>query len=447
MRKLFILCISLVVLFSCGNKHKKQLQTVSETTRPTWVENAVIYEVNVRQFTSEGTFEAFATHLPRLKELGVNVLWFMPIQSIGEEERKGTLGSYYSIKNYTEINPEFGTLGQFEQIVDKAHTLGMKVILDWVGNHTSRDAEWIHTHPEWYVTDSLGNILAPYDWTDVAKLNYANNDMRGAMIQKMLFWIREANIDGFRCDVAGEVPVDFWETAVDSIRAAKKDIFMLAEAENPILNEKAFDAFYAWDFHHKMNMVAQGKADVDSLRVSLKQMRERFPENAIPMFFTSNHDENSWNGTEFERMGDAAKTFAALTYFLPGIPLIYNGQEVGFNRRLAFFEKDEIDWNDTRNFTDFYHTLNTLKVNSQALSFSQKENSRIEELGNSASRKIWSFKRESANDSFVCIFNLSNETVQVTFDEQISGTTLENEIIKPTKELLLQPWEYKILKR
>ncbi|NLZ95743.1 MAG: alpha-amylase, partial [Bacteroidales bacterium] len=310
----------------------------------------------VRQYTTEGTFSAFEQHIPRLQELGVDILWFMPIQTIGEVERKGSLGSYYSIQNYTEVNSEFGTLADFKSVVEKAHASGMKVILDWVANHTSRDAVWLENE-DWYVTDSLGNVEAPYDWSDVAKLNYNNDDMSETMLENMLWWVREADIDGFRCDVANEVPTVFWERATDSLKALKPNIFMLAEAEEPELNSKAFDAYYAWDFHHKMNMVAQGDGNVDSLRASLNKMNTRFDDRAIPMYFTSNHDENSWSGTEFERMGDAVTAFTALSYVLPGMPLIYNGQEVGFDRRLEFFEKDNIDWSavvSKDEFTDLY---------------------------------------------------------------------------------------------
>ena len=315
MKKSFVLYLLIpLLLFSCKQGNKPAVVTDQKTSvHPEWVYNATIYEVNTRQYTPEGTFNAFAQHLPRLKQLGVDILWFMPIQTIGEKGRKGTLGSYYSIRNYTEVNKEFGTLDDFKNVVKQAHEQGMKVILDWVANHTSRDNVWMDQHPDWYVRDSLGNIPVLYDWTDIAELNYDKADMRAEMIKSMMFWIREADIDGFRCDVAGEVPTDFWLAAKDSLKTLKSDIFMLAEAEKPELNESAFDAYYAWNFHHKMNMVAQGKANVDSLRAALQKMKTDFSPNAIPMIFTSNHDENSWNGTEFERMGDAAKTFAALT--------------------------------------------------------------------------------------------------------------------------------------
>ena len=448
MKKLFLLLFVTTILFSCGNNNKKQTETQTAVgIQPEWVYDATIYEVNTRQFTPEGTFNAFATHLPRLKELGVDILWFMPIQTIGEKDRKGTLGSYYSINNYKEVNSEFGSLDDFRNVVKKAHDLGLKVILDWVPNHTSRDHAWTTEHPDWYRLDSLGNPIVMYDWTDIAPLYYEKPDMRSAMLDAMMFWIREADIDGFRCDVAYEVPTDFWKTAKDSLVAVKSDIFMLAEAEKPELNESAFDAFYAWDFHHKMNMLAQGKENVDSLRLSLKRLNDNFSSNAIPMFFTSNHDENSWNGTEFERMGDAVKTFAVLTYMLPGMPLTYSGQEVGLNRRLAFFEKDSIDWMDKGGFTDLYKSLNTLKKKNKGL-LSQERDGKMTEIANDKPESVFSFKRVNEGDEIVCVFNLSKDAVKVVFNEEIPSagfTVFPNaETATSVKELDLKPWEYKV---
>ena len=449
MRKISILLFATFLLFACKSNDTTETVAIVSGQHTDWVYDATIYEVNVRQYTTEGTFSAFEEHIPRLQELGVDILWFMPIQAIGEVERKGTLGSYYSIYNYTEVNSEFGTLQDFKSVVNKAHASGMKVILDWVANHTSRDAVWLENE-DWYVTDSDGNVVAPYDWSDVAKLNYDNKDMRDAMLQSMLWWVREAGIDGFRCDVANEVPTDFWLRATDSLKAIKPDIFMLAEAEEPELNVKAFDAYYAWDFHHKMNMVAKGEGNVDSLRISLNKMNSRFDDRAIPMYFTSNHDENSWNGTEFERMGDAVSIFAALTYVLPGMPLIYNGQEVGFNRRLEFFEKDNIDWSDSGSkfqFTDLYVQLNAFKKSNSAL-FTQEKGGEMVEVENNISDKVWSFKRLKGENEVHCVFNFTDEDVVVSFEKTIAGegfkdfhNATSSDAIESVK---LKAWEYKL---
>ncbi|WP_026327142.1 alpha-amylase family glycosyl hydrolase [Proteiniphilum acetatigenes] len=448
MKKIFLLFLLSVLLVACGNRDRSHENgNVVKSAHPEWVYNAVIYEVNIRQYTPEGTLHAFSEHLPRLKKLGVDILWFMPVQSIGKEDRKGSLGSYYSIKDYTEVNSEFGTLADFKAVVKQAQDQGMKVILDWVANHTSRDAIWVKAHPEWYVRDSLGNLNIMYDWTDIAQLDYSVPEMREAMIDAMKFWIRETGIDGFRCDVAGEIPTDFWEVAKDSLVMLNPDIFLLAEAEKPELNESVFDAYYAWDFHHKMNSIAQGKEPVDSLRASLQRMNERFSSHAIPMYFTSNHDENSWSGTEFERMGEAAKPFAALTYMLPGIPLIYSGQEVGLNRRLEFFEKDIIEWEDEGSFSDFYRKLNRFKKKNKALS-AQERDGEMTEIPNDCTEKVWSFKRVNNGNEVVCVFNFSNEIVNVQFNGNVPGEGFssfpDTSQVLPVEEMELKPWEYRI---
>ena len=448
MTKILLLFLGPALLAACHNQERsREAGSHAGSGHPEWVYNAVIYEVNTRQYTPEGTFNAFAEHLPRLQELGVNILWFMPVQAIGEKDRKGTLGSYYSIKDYTAINGEFGTMADFKAVVEQAQGLGMKVILDWVANHTSRDASWVEAHPDWYLRDSLGNLSVMYDWTDIAPLDYGIPQMREAMAEAMMFWVREAGIDGFRCDVAGEVPTDFWETVKDSLAAFDTRLFLLAEAEKPELNESVFDAYYAWDFHHKMNSIAQGKEPVDSLRASLQRMNERFSSHAIPMYFTSNHDENSWSGTEFERMGEAAKPFAALTYMLPGIPLIYSGQEVGLNRRLEFFEKDIIEWEDEGSFSDFYRKLNRFKKKNKALS-AQERDGEMTEIPNDCTEKVWSFKRVNNGNEVVCVFNFSNETVNVQFNGNVPGEGFssfpDTSQVLPVEEMELKPWEYRI---
>lgn len=448
MKKFLLYSLLITLLIACGNKTKQaEPFATAEPERPEWVYDAVLYEVNTRQFTPEGTFQAFAEELPRLGEMGVDILWFMPIQPIGEKDRKGTLGSYYSISDYTAVNSEFGTLDDFRAVVDQAHNLGMKVILDWVANHTSRDAVWVEAHPDWYVRDSLGELNVMYDWTDIAQLDYSKPEMREAMIESMRFWVRETGIDGFRCDVAGELPTDFWIAAKDSLVALKPDIFMLAEAEKPELNESLFDAYYAWDFHHRMNAVAQGMEDVDSLRASFNRMTDRFAPDAIPMFFTSNHDENSWSGTEFERMGEAVRSFAVLTYLLPGMPLIYSGQEAGFDHRLAFFEKDEIDWSDPQDFTSFYTELNRFKKEQKALQAPGRSGV-MSEIGNDRLQSVWSFRRTNENSEVVALLNLSDETVSVTFEEPLPGEGYQlfpnGEEAAAVATIELQPWEYRI---
>jgi glycosidase len=432
---------------ACGNGGRSKVPQ-TEKVHPEWASNAVMYELNTRQFTPEGTLAAAARELPRLRELGVDVVWLMPVHPIGVAQRKGTLGSYYAISDYKAINPEFGTMDDFKVFVEQAHAQGMKVIMDWVANHTSPDALWAGNR-DWYRLDSLGNFLVMFDWTDIAPLDYANRDMREAMIDAMMFWVSETGIDGYRCDVAHEVPVDFWEEAVARLETIRPDIFMLAEAEKPELNRRAFDAYYGWELHHIMNGIARGEKRADTLWTFYKTLQSRFPEGSIPLNFTSNHDENSWNGTEFERMGDAAPTMAALSYLVPGMPLIYNGQEVGFDRRLAFFEKDSIDWNDRGVFGELYRTLGRLKHSSAALASDLGPASFVRVTGD-APRQVFSFVRQAGEDKVLAVFNLSSAEATVRlklgadagrWNEYLTGTAVDLEA-RPSFELA--PWEWHV---
>ena len=414
---------------------------------PDWLYDATLYEVNVRQYTPEGTFAAFEEHLPRLKELGVKILWFMPIHPIGEVERKGTLGSYYSIKDYKGVNPEFGTMADFKQMVAKAHELGMKVIIDWVANHTSHDNYLVTEHPDWYTRDSLGKLVSPFDWSDVAQLNYDKPELREYMLGALKFWVEEANIDGYRCDVASMVPTEFWNNARKELDKIKP-VFMLAEAEKEELLEFAFDADYGWEFHHIMNGIAKGEKTGLDIDEYYQRELARYPKNTIKMHFTSNHDENSWAGTEFERMGhDAAKSFAALTFIVPGMPLLYNGQEVAFNRRLEFFEKDEIDWTPNQEFTSLYKSLIELRSKNTAL-FAANKGADMVRVKTSNDVNVFAVTRENENDKVFAVFNLSNldQVVDLQGNEFVG---VYNELhSNKTKEFAegakieLAPWEF-----
>lgn len=340
---------------------------------PDWSYNAVIYEMNVRQYTPEGTFAAAAGQLPRLQKLGADVIWLMPIYPIGVEERKGTLGSYYAISDYCAVNPEFGTMDDFDDFLAEAHDAGFKVILDWVANHTSPDAVWESERPEdWYVRDSLGNTVTQYDWTDIAELNYDNADMREEMRKSMRFWL-DKGVDGFRCDMACEVPMDFWRETLPQLRREYPGTYYLAEGESPELHNCAFDASYAWELHHLLNDIAKGSKSAADLKAYIERDAAACPPEAFRLMFTSNHDENSWAGTEFERMGDAAEVMALLTFLLPsGQPLIYTGQEMGYDHRFEFFEKDPVSewvWNET---SDFYRSLIDLRHSHPALAAGEK---------------------------------------------------------------------------
>jgi len=414
---------------------------------PNWAANAVIYEVNIRQYTPEGTIASFQKHLPRLKELGVNILWLMPINPIGEKNRKGTLGSYYSVRDYKEINPEFGDKNTFKTLVDEIHKQGMFVIVDWVANHTAWDHPWVESHPDYYTKDSLGNFVPPVpDWADVIDLNYNNKELRNSMIDALCYWVREFNIDGYRCDVAGMVPTDFWNDARDELNKIKP-VFMLAEWETADLHKKAFEMTYAWEIYRLMNKIYKGESSAPDLQKQISNDQKKFPSYAYRMQFTSNHDENTWNGTEFDRLGKATEMFAVLTYIIPGMPLIYSGQEAGSNNRLEFFEKDLIDWKPDK-FSEFYRELNKLKRENKALSVNDNKG-KLDFIGSQKNINVLSIFRSYKKDKVMAFFNMSSHENEIILnDKKIRGTYIDFNNKEKTEisnkfTLTLEPWSYK----
>ncbi|UBM62816.1 alpha-amylase [Candidatus Sulfidibacterium hydrothermale] len=420
-------------MFAFGQNVNNQTMEKKSERHVAWSRHANIYEVNIRQYTPEGTFKAFQQHLPRLQKMGVKILWLMPIYPIGEKNRKGTLGSYYAVQNYEAVNPNFGTLDDLKSLVKDAHARGMHVILDWVANHTAWDNVWVKEHPDWYKKDSSGNFVSPFDWTDVIALNYDNQDLRHAMINAMIFWLKNADVDGFRCDVAGMVPVDFWDearTALDKV----KPVFMLAEDEdNVALVKYAFDMNYTWKMLHLMNDIASGKKKAAEIWNYLKWNNETFDPDVYRMYFTSNHDENSWNGTAFERLGDAFKVFTVFDYTIPGMPLIYGGEEAGNNKRLRFFEKDTINWSQLP-YAEFYGRLNHLKDTCSLLT-NGDEGGKLIPLSEGISDDVFAFYREKGGRQMVVILNLCN---------QPRSFTLNNEKIKGKYKLFFKGEEIEI---
>ena len=448
MKKLFIAALALLALVSCAPKQQ------CNAVHTKWAYDATIYELNTRQATEEGTFAAAEALLPEIKESGVDIIWIMPIQQIGVLERKGTLGSYYAITDYCKFNPEFGTRADFESFLAKAHELGLKVILDWVANHTAPDSEWTK-NDGWHYRDSLGNLMVQYDWTDISKLNYDNQDMRAEMKKAMHWWMDTIGIDGFRCDVAGEVPTDFWNDVMAEIRVKHPDMFTLAEdeAEAQDLTESAFDMYYGWELHHLMNGVAQGKKTVEDLWGYFAKVDTTIRKEAIRMNFTSNHDENSWNGTEFERMGDATDLFAAFTYVVPGMPMIYTGQMSGNHHRLEFFEKDVIDRVENAPQKALYKGLNDLRAANRALWSNEKGADMVRLTADND--KVFACVRTKScpkhgDNTVIAIMNMSAEPQTVTLDL----TNLEGEYnclcgksmtVEANQTIELTPWKYIIL--
>ena len=386
---------------------------------PEWAVDASIYEVNIRQFTPEGTFRAFEEHLPRLKEMGVKILWLMPVHPIGEQNRKGGLGSYYSVKDYKAVNPEFGTLEDFRNLVQKTHELGMYLIIDWVANHSAFDCPLATQHPEWYQRDRKGQFVSPFDWTDVIAFDYSQQGIRNYMKETMFWWVKEMNIDGFRCDVAGMVPVDFWNSLRTKLEEVKP-VFMLAEAEEIPLMEKAFDADYSWKLMNLMKEVYEGKKEAGLLHEYVMQTKMKYPAGSFKMNFTSNHDENSWAGTEYERYGNAALPLAVFTATIPGMPLIYNGQEEPMKKRLRFFEKDTIPFANY-DLMNFYQTLFLLKQENAALWNGTKGGEYIP-VDNIGGASVISFLRHKDNNRVFVVINLSDRETKASFKEnQIFG--------------------------
>ena len=460
MKKIIFLTTILLIFSSCGKNIDSEKIKIN-------VKNAVIYEVNIRQYSEQGTFEEFTKDIPMLKELGVKIIWAMPIFPISKTKRKATggdfayliedkekrdkmLGSYYAVSDYGKINPEFGTIDDFRNLVDTAHENGMYVILDWVPNHTGWDHEWITTNPEYYTQNENGEIIDPinpdsgesWGWADVADLNYDNKNMRNEMIDEMLYWIKDENIDGFRCDVASAVPLDFWEEAISKIRD-EKDVFMLAEAEEPELvkGKRLFDMVYAWERHHIFNKMANEENAIEIWDKIMEKESERFESDDILMSFVTNHDENSWNGTIRERMGDASELLTALSYISPGMPLIYSGQEYDLDHRLLFFEKDEIP-KTKKIMWPLLQKLGKLKKENPAL-HTGIDASNYKKI-NVANPEILAFERSKGTNSVIFLGNFSKNSQEM--NNIFSGRfNYFNNVIENSEKLVFEPWGFKIL--
>jgi glycosidase len=434
---------------SVSGKKKKRKPFVSNVIHPEWSENSVIYEVNIRQFSPEGTFNAFVTHLPRLKELGVDVLWLMPIYPIGVKNRKIPLGSYYSVRDYKDVNPEFGNLEDLKNLISKAHELGFHLIIDWVPNHSSWDNSLTVEHPDWYVKDAKGSFISPigHDWTDVIQFDWSNKELQDYMLGALKFWV-DMGVDGFRVDHPHKTPYEFWELAKAELSKIKP-VFMLAENEEQTdFMKKGFDMSYAWELHHLMNRIAQGKSSLKGLNNYYLKEWKVFPQNVYRMVFLDNHDENSWNGTINSRMGKAQKAFAVFIFTTQGVPLLYNGQEACLNESLKFFKKDTIKW-DTCVLTSFYRDLIQLKKSNIALS-NGEFGAKMEKIKTKKDRKVFCYSREEEGNSVLVFLNLSKKKVilKPSFSNLSGEYTDYFAKIKttlPFKDYLkLEPWDYKV---
>jgi glycosidase len=434
---LFIILIPFVLF---GQSHKD------------WSYNLCVYEVNVRQYTNSGTFAEFETHLDRLQELGIGMLWFMPIHPIGIVNRLGTLGSYYSVKDYYDVNPEFGTLEEFKALVDSIHAKGMYVILDWVGNHTSWDNNLTVTHPEWYVTDSSGNFIPPpgTNWSDVIQLDFSQQGLRDYMIDAMKFWISETDIDGFRCDAVSFMPTDFWMEAISELKSLKPEILMLAEDDDTQYQNIGFDMSYGWGYHGFgsgiLNNIVAGTNNANNISGYVNNENLYFNQSHYRMYFTSNHDENSWHGTVFEQFGEAAEQFLVLTSTFRSMPLIYSGEEAGLNHRLLFFDKDEIIW-QPHPFADLYTALFNLKKLNKSL-WNGDEGGQLQRISTTDNPSIFAFIREKQNFRVFEVFNLTDQEKSFTLlGNSYTGSyrnafTNDSVYFLENTEMTLPPWGY-----
>jgi alpha-amylase len=413
-----------------------------------WTYDTNIYEVNLRQYTTEGTFHAFSGSLPRLRDMGVEVLWFMPVTPISLLKRKGTLGSYYACADYTSTNPEFGTMEAFKTLVRQAHGYGFKVIIDWVANHTGWDHCWTREHPDYYVKDAQGNFTERNGWDDVIDLNYDNPFLRQAVIEAMQYWVNVCEIDGFRCDMAHLVPLDFWiqaRTALDSI----KKLFWLAECEVADYHQ-AFDATYTWRWMHKTEEFARHQVGLGGIWDLLVQDEHEFSKQAFRAYFTSNHDENSWNGTEYEKYGPAALMLAVFCSTWNGLPLIYSGQEMPNHKRLKFFDKDPIQWTGNYELHHFYKTLLQLRKQNPALRAADNHVV-THRLQTNANDKVFSFLRQHANGRVLVILNFSSDQIGLDMqDDSLRGnfrSVLDDVVIdfSSSDPISISPWGYLVL--
>ncbi|HSC53243.1 MAG TPA: alpha-amylase family glycosyl hydrolase [Phnomibacter sp.] len=451
MKNAFMLGFGLLLAATaCKTSTQTSVETYTTDTaridgHPAWIMQGNIYEVNVRQYTPEGSFAAFAKHLDRLKEMGVQTLWFMPIQPISKLDRKGVLGSYYAVSNYTDVNPEYGTLADWQALVDSAHAKGFKVIIDWVPNHTGADHYWLEKHPDFYVRDSAtGKAKFAFDWSDTRDLNYDNPELQDSMINAMKFWLG-THIDGFRCDVAGEVPQAFWAKAVPALKAANPGIFMLAESNDSWLNEVGFDATYPWEEFSTMKKIASGEWKPSMLDSSQAKLAN-YPANTLRMYFTSNHDENSWNKADWATMPGAVHApFAVLTQtWARSVPLIYSGQEEPFLDSIRFFYKDTIEFGKFAR-ADFYKTLLNLRKNNAALS----ANASYAKVAAGDPNQVFSFCRAKDGQKVLVVLNLSAKDATVAIQNPaLKGTATnvftgakEDPTAKPWK---LEPWGYAV---
>lgn len=451
-----IILAGILLLVGCRLKKSargpKKASFSTEVVHPEWSKHSTLYEINVRQFTTEGTIKAISGQLPRLKELGVDVLWLMPINPIGIKNRKGELGSYYSVRDYTAVNPEFGTLDDFKAFLNEAHSMGFRVLLDWVPNHTAWDHPWAQEHPDWYVRDSLGNFTPPIgtDWTDVIQLDWSNTQMQDTMLVALEYWVK-LGVDGYRVDHPHKTPEEFWARVRPELEKIRPVLMLAENEEQTYFLERGFDMNYSWVLHHLMNDIAQGKKNVSQLRRYFRQEDSIYPQEVYRLRFLTNHDENAWQGTIDERMGAAHEVMAVFMFTMSGVPLIYNGQEACLDKRLEFFTRDPIEWK-VCDKTKLYQSLVRLKKDNPAL-WNGTSGGRMEEIRTSRPRKVYAFWREKDGNRVISILNLSGRKLKIKpvmeglEGEYVNALNGRSVVLPLNDSLSLDAWDYLVLRK
>lgn len=462
--KPFFTVLLALLLFACQSNdsqaRKPKVVATAAALQPinqNIIAQSVLYEANIRQYSPEGTFNAFAKDLPVLKAMGVKLLWLMPINPISTTKSKGPLGSYYAVSDYTKVNPEFGTLADFKNLVKKAHDLGIYVILDWVPGHTGWDHHWIKEKSDFYLKNAKGEIIDPIDfrtgksfgWTDVADLNYDNMEMREAMRQAMVYWVKEVGVDGYRIDQAYAVPQEFYDKTFAALKEVKP-VFLLAETDihhpGGLELVSKFDATYDWPGHHLTKDIAKGYKNVKDWDKHIAENSKAYGDYNQLVNFVTNHDENSWNGTITESYGAAGHAFMALHFTTPGIPLIYSGQEYDLDKRLRFFEKDS--FHKTKGKTlELLKQLGQLKNTHPALASGVAGGS-YERLQTTKDHQVLAFQRVKNQDTLLFIANLSNAYAQFTMDHNGEYKRFEDDKSKrlsSSYQYDMRPWEFWIL--
>ncbi|MCB2203366.1 DUF3459 domain-containing protein [bacterium] len=422
--------------------HRKPVESAD------WVRDAVLYEVFPRAFSEEGSFRAVEQRLPEIKELGATVIWLMPIHPIGELKRKGTLGSPYSIRDYYAINPEYGTMEDFRSLLARTHELGMHLIIDLVINHTSWDHPFINEHPAWYARNSKGEIVSPnVDWYDIAQLDFNNQALREYMMEMMMYWVRDVGVDGFRCDYSDMIPHDFWSEAIEALREVKP-VMLLAEGANPQLHVNAFDISYAWNTYDILHPMLEGELPISQFAVTMQREFYQYPVGALHLRFIVNHDKHKEDNPAVTWLGvRESRSCAVLVSLLPGVPLIYNGQEVGNDRQIGLFEKEVIDWEDAHGLRPFYTELTSVRREHEVLR--RGEYRPLALVGN---EQVVAYVRSYGGRDMVVAVNLTDEAARVALPMpancagvpvMLDGCRLLDEV---KGEWEMEPWGYVVLR-